>query len=260
MLFWVAVADGQHLQLDDVVTVRRRLPDGSRVRLSGVVTQARARHDGASFESDVFLIEDGVLPAQVSEAAGVTTTRVEPEVYVPSLPGTAVRRADGVERDEALYFDQMRTKLAAGLGRDGAPVYLNLEFLDGTRGAHANISGISGIATKTSYAMFLVYSLFGSGVLGGEAVNTKALIFNVKGEELLFLDYPNAALDDAGRERYRALGLAADPFPSVAVYAPPRRGDRNAGPDVAGRRHHPHHLSRPRRPAGRAALRRRHDA
>ena len=50
------------------------------------------------------------------------------------------------------------------------------------------------MATKTTYATFLLYSLFNSGVLGAEALNTKALIFNVKGEDLLFLDHPNRRL------------------------------------------------------------------
>ena len=90
---------------------------------------------------------------------------------------------------------QMRKLLPAGLSRDDEPFYLNLEFLDGTRGAHVNISGISGVATKTTYATFLLYSLFHSGVLGAEAANTKALIFNVKGEDLLFLDHPNVDLE-----------------------------------------------------------------
>ncbi|MGE5763926.1 MAG: hypothetical protein ACM3ZF_08675 [Mycobacterium leprae] len=48
MTFWVAVADGQHLQLDDVVATTRKLPDGREIRISGVVTQARARHEGAA--------------------------------------------------------------------------------------------------------------------------------------------------------------------------------------------------------------------
>ena len=50
----------------------------------------------------------------------------------------------------ALYFDQMDRKLPVGTGRDGSPIYVNLDFLDGTRGAHISISGISGVATKTS--------------------------------------------------------------------------------------------------------------
>ena len=57
----------------------------------------------------------------------------------------------------------MERRLPAGLGRDGSPIYLNLDFLDGTRGAHVSISGISGVATKTSYALFLLHSSSGPG-------------------------------------------------------------------------------------------------
>ena len=235
MVFRVGVGPGGWLQLDDVVVTERTVPGLGEVSLSGLVTEIRAVHEGARFGSDVFLIADGVLPAQVFETAEVMTTRVEPELYVPPLPGTPVRRATGAERDTALFFDRMPARLPIGLGRDGEPLYANLEFLDGTRGAHVNISGISGVATKTSYATFLLYSLFASGVLGAEAVNTKALIFNVKGEDLLFLDQPNRRLTDDDRERYAKLGLPAAPFPSVAVYAPPRRQDPNAGPDVSSR-------------------------
>src|ERR671911_1056199 len=233
--FWVGVAPGSFLQLDDVVVVDRALPDGSRVRISGVVSQVRALHEGARLDSDVFLVADGVLPAQVSEAAFVQAMRFEPEVFVPPLPGQEVRKAQGAERDEALLFDQMRSRLPAGLSRDDEPFYLNLEFLDGTRGAHVNISGVSGVATKTSYASFLLYSMFHSGVLGPEAANTKALIFNVKGEDLLFLDHPNTELRDDAPARYARLGLPAAPFGSVAFFAPPVRDDPNASPDVAAR-------------------------
>jgi DNA helicase HerA-like ATPase len=233
--YWVGLAPDRYLQLDDVVVVDRDLPGQEATQLAGMVTQVRARHEGARFDSDVFLIHDGVLPAEVAEAAQVMTTRVEPEVFVPPRPGAEVRRARGKERDAALFFDQMAQKLPIGIGRDGEPLYLNLEFLDGTRGAHVNISGISGVATKTTYATFLLYSLFSSGVLAGEAVNTKALIFNVKGEDLLFLDHANARLSELDKAQYHSLGLAPGPFDSVGIYAPPRKDDRNAGPDVANR-------------------------
>ncbi len=164
--------------------------------MSGVVSPDPGSSRGRAFDSDVFLVEDGILPAQTSEVAEILTTRVEPEIFVPPLPGAAVRRAEGVERDQALYFDQMEAKLPIGVDHRDEPLYLNLEFLDGTRGAHVNISGISGVATKTTYATFLLYSLFNSGVLGAEAINTKALIFNVKGEDLLFLDHANIRLAD----------------------------------------------------------------
>lgn len=232
--FWVAIGPDAYLQLDDVVALERTLPDGRTVRIYGMVSQIRARHEGASLDSDVFLIEDGILPAEVSRSAQVTATRFEPEVFVPPLPGTPVDRAVDDARDQALFFDQMGPRLPAGLSRDDEPLWLDLDFLDGTKGAHVNISGISGVATKTSYATFLLYGLFHSGVLGREAVNTKALIFNVKGEDLLFLDHPNERLDPDEKARYEALGLPVGAFRSLRVWAPPR-DDPAATPDVAGR-------------------------
>lgn len=234
--FSVGVAPDQFLQLDDVVVTQRLLPSGDAVRIAGVVTNVEAGHEGARFASDVFLIEQGALPAEVSEVAEVTVTRVEPEIYVPPRPGTAVRRAIGMERDGALYFDTMgEEKVPVGLGRDGQPVFLNFEFVDGNRGGHVSISGVSGIATKTSFATFLLHSIFNCGVLRGEAQNTKALIFSVKGEDLLFLDYANARLTAEQRARYALLGLPAEPFGNVQVFAPPRPGDVSGTPDVQAR-------------------------
>ena len=233
--FWIALSPDDYLQLDDVVALRRQLPNGETVAIYGIVVQVRARHEGARFDSDVFLIEDGILPAEVSQAAHVMATRFEPEIFVPPVPGQPVCKARDSERDRALYFDGMAKRLPAGLTRDEEPLFANLEFLDGARGAHVNISGISGVATKTTYATFLLFSLFNSGALGAEAVNTKALIYNVKGEDLLFLDRANTQLDDQDRERYRRLGLTPGAFDSVAFYAPPRRGDPTATADVATR-------------------------
>ncbi|WP_157488744.1 ATP-binding protein [Pseudofrankia sp. DC12] len=235
LLFHVALDGDSYLQLDDVVVTVRQVPGIGPVMTAGVVTQVEARHEGASFDSDVFLIAEGVLPAQVQEIAEVTTTRVEPEIYVPPRPGALVRRATGDERATALYFDQMDRRVPVGLGRDGTPIYVNLEFLDGTRGAHVSISGISGVATKTSFALFLLYSIFRCGVLGRAAVNAKALVFSVKGEDLLFLDHPNNRLTDEIRNVYDRLGLPAEPFASAGFYAPPMPADTTGRPNVATR-------------------------
>lgn len=234
--FWVAIDKSAFLQLDDIVALERLLPDDRIVKIYGIVTQVRARHEGARFDSDVFLIESGVLPAQISEAAQISVTRFEPEIFVPPLPGTPVRVAQGHERDEALFLDTMEKLVPAGLGRDGDPLFLNLEFLDGSRGAHVNISGVSGVATKTSYATFLLYSLFQSGVLAS-SLNTRALVFNVKGEDLLFLDEPNLHLEKMPQqvEKYGKLGLRAGAFPQVEFWAPPRRDSASAAPDVSSR-------------------------
>jgi len=233
--FWLGVAEGQYVQLDDVVVVETPLPDGRTIRLFGVVDVVRARHEGAKFDSDVFLIEEGVLPATVAQAAHVRVTRVEPEVFVPPRPGQEVERATGVGRDQALFFDKMERRLPIGLSRDGEPVFANLDFLDGSRGAHVNISGISGVATKTTYATFLLHGLFTSGALGGRAANTHGIIFNVKGEDLLFVDQPNRGLDAEARAEYAKLGLPVTPFERVQIVAPVRKGSRERMPDTGSR-------------------------
>ena len=234
--FSVGLAPGQYAQLDDVVVTHRPLPGQQGVRIAGVVTNVEAVHEGARFASDVFLIDSGALPAEVCEVAEVTVTRVEPELYVPPLPGATVSRAVGAERESALYFDEMgSSRVPVGFGRDGQPVFVNFEFIDGTRGAHVSISGVSGIATKTSFAMFLLHSITNCGVLAGEAHNTKALVFSVKGEDLLFLDYANSRLTPAQAARYADLGLPAAPFGNVRVFAPPRPDDPSGTPDVHAR-------------------------
>ncbi len=67
------------------------------------------------------------------------------------------------------------------------------------------------------------------------ATNTKGLIFNVKGEDLLFLDHANTRLDDEQRARYAPLGLQPGPFRSVRISCAASRGDPNATPATGAR-------------------------
>src|SRR5690606_34085318 len=105
---------------------------------------------------DTNLVAEGLMPAAESYAAHVLVTRLEPEEFLPPAPGDPVLAATGEALERALYVDGMSARLGAWLLRSGDPAYLNLDFVDGTRGAHVNISGISGVATKTSYALFLL--------------------------------------------------------------------------------------------------------
>ena len=233
--FWVGVRDGQRLQLDDLVSVQTTLASGEVIRFFGVVDLVRKKYEGAQFDTDAFRAAAGTLPVEVSYAAHVQVTRVEPEIFVPPHPGDEVRVVTGLEFEQALSFDRMERRLAIGMTRSGEVVYANLEFLDGTRGAHASISGVSGVATKTSYATFLLYSMFHSEALGADVTNAKALIFNVKGEDLLWLDRDNARIDASAREDYRRLGLPAGPFQNVGLYAPTRVRGTTPMPDTGSR-------------------------
>ena len=236
--FRVVLADDSYLQLDDLVMVETDVPGAETVSTYGVVTESEGVYEGALFESDTFRIaQAGILPAAKVRSARVSVVRVDPEIWVAPDPGGEVYRAAGEQRDRALYKDEMQRPLPVGLGRDGEPVFADLDFFDGRKGGHMSISGISGVATKTSYALFFLRMLTSRpDILGEGAANLRVLVFNVKGEDLLWLDKPNRFLDREAVEAWHSLGLSPAPFPSVSFWAPPRRysGDVTI-PDTGGR-------------------------
>ncbi len=236
--FRVVLEDDEYLQLDDLVVVRTQVPKYGEVRTYGVVIESEAVYEGAQYESDTYRIAaDGILPGAKVRSAQVQVTRVDPELWVSADPGEVVERARGDERDKALYVDEMGRPLPVGIGRDGDPVPVDLDFFDGRKGGHMSISGISGVATKTSFALFFLRLLSARPDIVGEgAANLRILVFNVKGEDLLWLDKPNNAFTPDDASRWEQLGVEPAPFPSVSFWAPPRTqsGDVMV-PDTAGR-------------------------
>jgi hypothetical protein len=98
-----------------------------------------------------------------------------------------------------------------------SPVFLDCDFLLGPEAAHLNITGVSGLATKTSAVEFLLGSIFQT--FPRHKGSVAALCFNVKGPDLCFLDQP-AALGEQDRRQYARLGLDPAPFADVRYYAP----------------------------------------
>ena len=238
--FRVVLDESDFLQLDDLVVVRTQVPKAGEVRTYGVVTEAEAVYEGASYESDTHRIAElGIMPAAKVRTAQVQITRVDPEVWVSPDPGETVERAEGNERDKALYVDEMERPLPTGIGRDERPVHVDLDFFDGRKGGHMSISGISGVATKTSFALFFLRMLTArehAGLVGEGAANLRVLVFNVKGEDLLWLDKPNRLFSEEAAARWAALGVEPAPFPSVCFWAPPRRRSGDVVlPDTGGR-------------------------
>ena len=232
--FQVVLDSDAVIQLDELVAVTTDLPDGRQVTHYGIVTELRSRFEGADLPSDTGRVVGRTLPAEHVRRAEVRVLRVVPELFVAPHAGAPAARAAGPHRETALFEDEMtRGKLPVGLDLGGAPVYADMRFVDGRSGGHVSISGISGVATKTSYALFLLYQLLeteqGMDLLGGRAgrESVRALVFNTKGEDLLHIDRPNAEF--AGRpeevEKWRALGIDdPGPFRSVRLYAPRHAG------------------------------------
>lgn len=241
--FFVVCDPEAVVQLDELVTCAQPLPDGAQITHYGMVVETVRQIEGADFASDTTRIGAQTMPGETVRRVEVQILRTVPEWWLPPEPGAVVSRCAGAERDQALFLDQMERPLPVGLDLTGQAIHADFDFLNGSRGGHVSISGVSGVATKTSYALFLLYMLFetaqGHDLLGPHLPATKALVFNTKGEDLLHVDRPNAkfpAHPDAVAG-WRALGVT-DPgaFTDVRLYAPRVPGDATSVvPDTRSR-------------------------
>ncbi len=149
-------------------------------------------------------------------------------VYIPVQEGKKVFLATSDEIKMALGLDQVKNPIPAGYikmyegnNEQILPVNFNSHFLIGPEGAHLNISGISGLASKTSYAMFLMKAI--QDVAMKEKRESVAFIMmNVKGTDLLKIDEMNERKEelDAIKPVYDILGLDMSAFKQVSYYYP----------------------------------------
>jgi len=139
------------------------------------------------------------------------------QIYMPVQDGSRVYFANEQEIIEALGLKNIENPIPAGFietSNASVPISLNKDFLIGPEGAHLNISGISGLATKTSYAMFLLQAL------QQKQEDIAIIVLNVKGADLLRLDEENPNLTTKDKEEYRKSGLLCKPFDEVTYFYP----------------------------------------
>lgn len=148
-------------------------------------------------------------------------------IYIPVQEGKKVHLADEEQIMEALGLKDVKNPLPAGYidmydgeNKKTLPVYFNSHFLIGPEGAHLNISGISGLASKTSYAMFLMKAIQDYAVKGNESV--AFIMMNVKGTDLLKIDQKNERKKelDLIKPVYDLLGMEMKPFEKVKYFYP----------------------------------------
>jgi hypothetical protein len=135
-----------------------------------------------------------------------------------------VRAASAVEMQKATGADKMEWRIPAGLIplADGsfAPAFFDGYALLGPESAHLTVGGLSGQAAKTSYIGALLAATLGAARPDHRVAG---IIFNVKGEDLIWLDEAPSngfELTEDDRQMYAALGVPAAPFRDVTVYAP----------------------------------------
>ena len=229
--FWTAldspVGIGTIVRVDGDHAVNGQLP-----RIYGIVVEGFSYTDLQTPLHDV-LGHDGT-PAGASLAAtkraeirlySAAVLRQVPEEPLQPVPMGEVFLADDQDVAIALRMDgylreDARTGIPVGVYRAGgtdAPIYLDADFLLGPEAAHLNITGVSGLATKTSAIEWILSSIFAH--FPAQKGSVAAVCFNVKGPDLCFLDKPGE-IDAADRALYDKCGVPARPFENVQYFAP----------------------------------------
>jgi len=199
----------------------------------GVVEEISHLTDGASFLAGFISSDFGEVDSKSNtnrigmnyiKARVVGNTK---NIYTPVLDGSIVTLADSNDVTIALGLDNIKNPLPCGIiemydGDDKIkiPVNFNSHFLIGPEGAHLNISGISGLASKTSYAMFLLKSIQQRYIKEVENESVAFVFLNVKGRDLLAINEPNENLPETDKEMYKELGLETKPFENVKYFYP----------------------------------------
>lgn len=214
----------------------------------GVIEDIAHVTDAASFLTNFISSDFGDVTAEENTlrvGMNYVTAKVvcnTENIYIPLQSNAKVMLATAEEINYALGLNDIRNPLVCGYiemyeGTKGCekvtlPVNLNSKFIIGPEGAHLNISGISGLASKTSYAMFLLKAIQDSYMRkdpkSEDEDSVAFVLFNVKGKDLLAIDQLNDFSDERNPEqarkdtfaKYEKLGLSAEPFKNVHYYYP----------------------------------------
>lgn len=214
----------------------------------GVIEDISHITDAASFLTNFISSDFGDVTAEENTlrvGMNYVTAKVvcnTENIYIPLQSNAKVMLATAEEINYALGLNDIRNPLVCGYlemyeGTKGCekvtlPVKLNSKFIIGPEGAHLNISGISGLASKTSYAMFLLKAIQDSYMQKApeseDEDSVAFVLFNVKGKDLLAIDQLNDFSDERNPKqtrkdtfaKYEKLGLPAGPFKNVHYYYP----------------------------------------
>jgi DNA helicase HerA-like ATPase len=229
--FWTAldspVGIGTIVRVDGRDAVNGTVP-----HVYGIVTEGFSWTDLASPLHDVMGFDglpDAESLSQTDRAEirlyTAAVLRHVPEEPLQPVPMGTVFLADETDVAIALRMDGYlkpgaRTGIPIGVYRAGgtdSAIYLDADFLLGPEAAHLNISGVSGLATKTSAVEWLLQSIFTH--FPAQKGSVAAVCFNVKGPDLCYLDQPGE-IEEADRVLYEKCGVAPVPFEDVQYYAP----------------------------------------
>jgi len=229
--FWTAI--DSPVGIGTIVRVDGAHPmDGQIPHIYGIVVEGFSYTDLQSPMHDVMGHDGSPTTAgfAATERAEIrlytaAVLRQIPEEPLQPVPMGQVFLADEADVQVALRMDSYlregaNTGIPVGVYRAGgtdAVIYLDADFLLGPEAAHLNITGVSGLATKTSAVEWLLASLFKH--FPDDKGSIAAVCFNVKGPDLCYLDQPGK-VEASDEVLYEKLGVEPKPFESVQYFAP----------------------------------------
>lgn len=205
----------------------------------GVIEEISHITDSASYLSS-FLSNDfgDVTVAPNTHRIGMNYVKAKvvgntKNIYTPVIDGSQVCLANAKEIEQALGLNDVKNRIPCGYiemyeyedaEKVVLPVNMDSKFLIGPEAAHLNISGISGLASKTSYAMFLIKAIQEKYLnIKSKSEQDESVAFvllNVKGRDLLAINEENDELDSKDIETYKMLGIDCKPFKNVKYFYP----------------------------------------
>ncbi|MCX7688992.1 MAG: ATP-binding protein [Fimbriimonadales bacterium] len=200
-----------------------------RSKTYGIVITLEHTTDAASHLSNFIANDFGDVsavantPRQGAVVARVAVLSNSEDIYMPAPNDSSVRFADAEGIYRALGIDLIpeHYRVPAGIiqmsNGTQAVVCIDRRYLLGPEGAHLNISGISGLATKTSYAMFLLQSILQTAP---DREKIAVILLNVKHGDLLHIDEPDPDLSEEEKALWAAMGLEPKPFENVRYLLP----------------------------------------
>lgn len=200
----------------------------------GMVEEISHLTDSSSFLAGYISSDFGDVNAEAyTQRIGMNYVKArvvanDKNIYTPVLDGFPVSLANADDVKEALGLKNIDNKLPCGYiemyeapNNITIPVHFNSHFLIGPEGAHLNISGISGLASKTSYAMFLLKAIQDQYLVEKKNGETVAfVILNVKGRDLLAIDESNKDLTNEDKKNYKMLDMGTEAFQNVKYFYP----------------------------------------
>lgn len=208
-------------------TIVKVIDDRQTKEVYGIVTEgisytdiAAPMHDYISSECDPEVSTNAQTDRPEIRYYTASVLKSIPEEPIQPISVGNVYLADDEAVNKALRMDKYadETGIPIGLyinGDNQSPVYLDSKFLIGPEAAHLNVTGVSGLATKTSIVEFVMSSIYQH-----YKEDVAAVLFNVKGSDLLFLDQPAENLSEDELKYYDKLKMEPKPFENVQYYAP----------------------------------------